>query len=775
MEMKLFSLTRSNENVPVKLQIKVIGSLSSFSDNDLTFDEYKSLKEMFGALAKSLKETEFIVIAVAGNIYNSTKLKIMNALSLKSEEDATISERLRGMGIDDELIAKNAAMPCGATVFQSADGIYSGFAVKKGNQTIAMIPLDEPRTDSVLKRGLIPYLTNGGRLNRIYEEPKNTAAAEKYEPEQPVEINREIVVKTIGILRENDVKIAINGNTNSVILKEFGEGVEGFDEYFDFTPHIEDKGDYSVTDYAAQLAKAAREMSDATLGACVSDIYTSDECDYICIAVATDKSALVRKIYKDSDETDEMFMRIAAEELFSLISEKAAGNSAVGIEVAEEEEPEEKKLEPKTKKIIISVIAIILVLAIVTGILFFVKKKKDEQATTTTLTTTTTTTTTTQAPVVIETKPLSEMMIAQFLENADKENASDKKATPGPVPLQITVNDEQLDAKQVIARIVEAEMGKAYNPEAIKAQAVLTYTYLRYMQSGWKISGVKMADKASDEVTKAVNEVFGQYITVDGNLAFTPYFNMSAGKSASSETVFSAKTNYLVSADCSSDKLEKDYKRTVEVKAPEIRAAINAYDPEIKLEEDDTKLISVKSHDKCVDNNTGYVSKMTVGDKEISGYEFIYGVLKKEDVNSVCFSVEYDAESGSFKFTLYGKGFGVGMSQQAANYDAGKGKKYDAILKAYFKGIKIEKDTANGTAGTTATTKKATANSAGRTTSRKSTGTKKRVTTTVKRTTTKAARPANATVTQKATQTAAANTQPANSPQTENENTAAEE
>ena len=289
-----------------------------------------------------------------------------------------------------------------------------------------------------------------------------------------------------------------------------------------------------------------------------------------------------------------------------------------------------------------------------------------------------------------------------------------------------------------------------------------------------------MADNASDEVSKAVNEVFGQYITVDGNLAFTPYFPMSAGKSASSETVFSSKTNYLVSADCSSDKTESDYKRTVEVKAQDLRAAISAYNSEIKLEEDDTKLIAIKAHDKCVDENTGYVSKIAVGDREISGYEFIYNVLKNKDVNSLCFGFEYDKESGSFKFTLYGEGIGVGMSQKAANFDAGKGKKYDAILKTYFKGIKIEKDTANGTqSGTTAaTTKKATKSSGTSSKKRVVTTTKKRAATTAKSTSTRAAqtaKPAGATVTQKATQPAAENTQAPAEPITQGETPVPEE
>lgn len=70
------------------------------------------------------------------------------------------------------------------------------------------------------------------------------------------------------------------------------------------------------------MARSAKDLSSATLGACISDIFTTnDGCDYICISVATDKSALVRKLYKEDGEDDAHFIKIATEELLAL-SEK---------------------------------------------------------------------------------------------------------------------------------------------------------------------------------------------------------------------------------------------------------------------------------------------------------------------------------------------------------------------------------------------------------------------------------------------------------------------
>lgn len=102
MNMRLFSLCRKGENASVKLQIKIIGSLNNFADSDISFDEYSSLKDMFAGLSKALPESDFIVIAVAAPIYNSTKLKLMGALSLDSEENSAVAAKLANADMDDE-------------------------------------------------------------------------------------------------------------------------------------------------------------------------------------------------------------------------------------------------------------------------------------------------------------------------------------------------------------------------------------------------------------------------------------------------------------------------------------------------------------------------------------------------------------------------------------------------------------------------------------------------------------------------------------------------
>ena len=713
MEMKLFSLYRNAADTSVKLQIKVIGCLNGFADSDISFDEYTSLKDMFGGLSKALKSSDFIVIAVDSSIYNSTKLKLMTALSLKKEQNEAVLKKLSKLDLDESAQEKNAAMPEGATVFVSVDGVNSGFAVKKGSQTIVMIPFDDQRLDSVLKRGLVPYITNGGRLTSASE----TEAAPTHEEKEEItsqtasetsEQEKDIAAHTLNILKESDVKIAVNGNTNATVMREFAVGLDDFDEYFTFTPHIEDRGDYNVTDYTAQMARSAKDLSSATLGACISDIFTTnDGCDYICISVATDKSALVRKLYKEEGEDDAHLIRIACEEMFALIGEKAMGNNSVGIEIAQDEAPKaDKKLSKKAKKAIISVIAIILVAAITVGSVYFVKhKNNNKEPQTEPPVQTQAPETTTEAPVKADTMSLSKLMrfeLVNGIKNEEPETTSvettagaitanepqtqEAPKDPNAVPSVITVNGQEIEAKEAIARIVTAETDSGFNAETLKAQAIITYTYLKYRDTNWRISNLTIADNYTQEAMDAVNEVFGHYLTFNDKVAFTPYCRMSAGKTANASTVFGNNFTYLKSVASASDKQRDGYKKEVLLTADDIKAGALAFDSTIEFPEDVSKWLTINAHDTAVSTGTGYVEKITVGNKEVSGVTFIYDIMKNKDLSSPCFSLSYDAESGTYTITTFGDGYGVGMSQLGADNMAVSGTKYDKILDQYFPG-----------------------------------------------------------------------------------------
>ena len=81
---------------------------------------------------------------------------------------------------------------------------------------------------------------------------------------------------------------------------------------------------------------------------------------------------------------------------------------------------------------------------------------------------------------------------------------------------------------------------------------------------------------------------------------------------------------------------------------------------------------------------SGTVKTVSLCGNEIKGSE----LRKALDLNSSCFDIAY--KDGAFKFTVYGYGHGVGMSQNGANYMAQQGAEFEEILCHYYTGCKIE-------------------------------------------------------------------------------------
>lgn len=724
MNLKLFSLISSDDIPATKLQIKISGSLNAFTDDDVSFKRFSSLKEMFPSLGKALADSELIVIAVDPKIYVRTKTLLTRALSLDIEENPTVKKALgRAAEIPESQKLLQSQMPKGAVPFLTRDGVNSGFVISKGHQQIMYLPLDDVRLDTVLRNGVIPYLTSGETI-AVREEayaPKNATvkpsvpqkrqeapAPEKAAQTPPAlpESVGEITSKTVNILRESGSRVAVNGNQNSEYVKSFGSVSPDFFEFFTFTPHVEDKGDFNVTDYTAQMAKSAKELASADFGACISDICNTDGCSYICIAVAGESSAIVRKLYREPDEKDESFIRDAAEELIELIGEKASGESSVGIEISGEAaaEPEAEKTPGKGKKVLVSILVIILALAVAAGTFFLVKYQRDKKAAEALANTapeTTSEETTIPPEISKDTVPLSVFMRNEAVNGIDKDDLAraaedaasaasqgDNAENANALPEYIVLNGVKTEAKKALAKIVAADVDDSYNSEAIKADAVAVYTYLKYRNTNFNVSGLNAAETVSDNILNAVSEVFGEYVVYNGQPAFTPTFKLSAGKTTSADVVFGNSFPYLKTVDSASDKNADGYKTEITLTSGELKELANKFDSSINLSGSAKDWVKVTKHDGAISTGVGYVETVNVGGKEISGYKFACELLENK-IPSYCFAVSYTSSGDTFKITSYGSGFGVGMSLAGANKMAADGSTYAQILAKYYPGTNL--------------------------------------------------------------------------------------
>lgn len=238
------------------------------------------------------------------------------------------------------------------------------------------------------------------------------------------------------------------------------------------------------------------------------------------------------------------------------------------------------------------------------------------------------------------------------------------------------------DAYELVCKIVNNEISGSFSDEAIKAQAVAAYSYVKYHNVNGLTPSVLVKENPSQRIRDMVSSVWGRCCYYNGKVAQTVYMASSSGYTASSKNVWGGDIPYLIGVACPFD-AESDPNYGVRTKFSEsdIRSALEK-GLGITLSDDPSQWLKVTAY---IDGN--YVSQVNVdGQKIITGRKLRENILNYQ-LKSASFDVAY--EDGCFVFTTYGWGHGVGMSQNGADILAKMGYTYDQILKYYYTGIDV--------------------------------------------------------------------------------------
>ena len=240
------------------------------------------------------------------------------------------------------------------------------------------------------------------------------------------------------------------------------------------------------------------------------------------------------------------------------------------------------------------------------------------------------------------------------------------------------------DAYDLVCMIVANEMSPSFGMEALKAQAVAAYSYVKYHNDRGLTASVLVKEDVPDEIKYAVASVWGKCCYYNGQTAQTVYTASTSGYTASAVNVWGGDpVPYLSCRECTYDAtsdpnygVEKIYTEN------EMRNKLQGYFG-ITLSDNPNSWLQVTDY---VDGN--YVNTVNIdGQTEISGAKLREKVLGY-GIRSAAFTVYYS--DGEFVFTTYGYGHGVGMSQNGANALASQGYDYKQILEYYYEGITVE-------------------------------------------------------------------------------------
>lgn len=239
-----------------------------------------------------------------------------------------------------------------------------------------------------------------------------------------------------------------------------------------------------------------------------------------------------------------------------------------------------------------------------------------------------------------------------------------------------------------------------YEKEALKAQAVVCYTYAKWIMhnaDSGKLASADVSDSASkhqkymdeDELKKkfgekydgyitrikeCVNEVMGEYLSYDNEPIMACYHALSSGQTQSAKTVWGNDIPYLQSVSAPGDELSPDFDKTVSLTEAQFKEKVK--------EEGITGLSKKQSQwlEITEKNKSGYVEKVRIGKKTLTGAE----VRNIFSLESAVFTFEHT--DGKFVFKTKGKGHQIGMSQYCADYMARQGKTYKDILLHFYPG-----------------------------------------------------------------------------------------
>lgn len=268
---------------------------------------------------------------------------------------------------------------------------------------------------------------------------------------------------------------------------------------------------------------------------------------------------------------------------------------------------------------------------------------------------------------------------------------------------------ETLDCYTYICGVVAAEMPASYENEALKAQTVAAFTYMlnkmNYVKDNPDTdighSGAYMCDdynhckaylsqadlikswgedyynKMYSKIESAVYDALGKVITYNETPINAVFHAVSCGTTASAQEVWGSDIAYLQSVDCSFDKTADGYVSQLTLSKEEFSDTFYESVGVILPTDDSTWIGEITYHP------SGLVDTINIGG---TMYDGTY-IRKLFSLKSAAFNVEISKDK--IKFTVYGYGHGVGMSQNGANELAKQGSSYTDILEYFYTGVKI--------------------------------------------------------------------------------------
>ena len=200
--------------------------------------------------------------------------------------------------------------------------------------------------------------------------------------------------------------------------------------------------------------------------------------------------------------------------------------------------------------------------------------------------------------------------------------------TPDAETETISVRGYSGSVVDIISMVCNAEIGSSFEVEAIKAQAVAAYTYVKH--AGGSTSGMAIKPGPDQKIIDAVKSVLGQAVYYNGSYALTMFCASSGGATASNKDIIIDDIPYLRSVVSEYDaQYDSHYGEITSMSVDTLRYRIqSSYG--ITLSSSYGSWIQPEIGDG------GYVRRVTIdGQKTVNGYDFARAIGLKTPKFSV--------------------------------------------------------------------------------------------------------------------------------------------
>ncbi|MBE6818912.1 MAG: stage II sporulation protein D [Ruminococcaceae bacterium] len=253
-----------------------------------------------------------------------------------------------------------------------------------------------------------------------------------------------------------------------------------------------------------------------------------------------------------------------------------------------------------------------------------------------------------------------------------------------------------------IISVLSKEIDIAAPTEALKAQAVCIYTFLKHSAAGSSADYDITDNPATHQsflskealkkfwgetyetnyrkLQKIARSVSGIYMEYGGKPALAAYHSSNAGMTESAENYWGEDYPYLRATESIGDSLSAAYAQKVRISPAAFQKALQGLKGK-DFHFPDSPSDWVGAVEKTP---SGTVTNIELGGVSLTGRE----LREALGLKSSFFTLKY--QKGQFVLTVSGYGHGVGLSQEGAKYMARLGFSYREILLHYYNGVAIK-------------------------------------------------------------------------------------